>query len=356
MSRIPVSHKNRIRGETRDRIRSELNISTAQQAALDLKADISSLGTAAYADLTTSPTDPTANRVTKVGDFGLGGEVIACPNVDLNDVVVTGFYDISGATLNKPPTLSPTNAVCMTIVRTSDNMVQMVYNRRSHQIFQRYKNTTWSSWTEVLTTETLNGDIAITGSFLADDPATTRDWNDNWQTGFYEGSGAANGPTASGWYWGLKSGHSNNSAVTRYGMDLVIQNGGDSKPFIRSTNNSGIGTWQQIHTSTNTNSYQFITNNIGERLLEGVGISNTEVDCPLPTSSFTYPASLTAVGGYELRDSRNSAFRGTNLLPVLSPLSTPKTAYARFTTTSIQIGERYRIIASTANSKITVNF
>lgn len=27
MSRIPVSHKNRIRGETRDRIRSELNIS-----------------------------------------------------------------------------------------------------------------------------------------------------------------------------------------------------------------------------------------------------------------------------------------------------------------------------------------
>jgi len=82
MSRIPVSHKNRIRGETRDRIRSELNISTAQQAALDLKADISSLGTAAYADLTTSPTDPTANRVTKVGDFGLGGEVIACPNVD----------------------------------------------------------------------------------------------------------------------------------------------------------------------------------------------------------------------------------------------------------------------------------
>jgi len=68
MSRIPVSHKNRIRGETRDRIRSELNISTAQQAALDLKADISSLGTAAYADLTTSPTDPTVGRVLKVGD------------------------------------------------------------------------------------------------------------------------------------------------------------------------------------------------------------------------------------------------------------------------------------------------
>ena len=322
---------------------------------------ISSLGTAAYEDITTSSTDATANRVTKVGDFGLGGEVIACPNVDLNDVVVTGFYDISGATLNKPPTLSPTNAVCMTIVRTSDNMVQMVYNRRSHQIFQRYKNTTWSSWTEVLTnsnfgkaeidalnidadtvdglnstqflrsdvTNTLNGalilggssvsgneggelvftkaptsthtgnpyldshgdvlryissaggttrvltlpaetgtvlhdtgDSTITGSFLADDPDTTTDWNANWRTGFYEGNGAANGPTASGWYWGLKSGHSNNSATTSYGMDLVVSLD-TTVPYIRNTNGDGTGTWQQIHT---TGSLAFLQNQSGATL------------------------------------------------------------------------------------------
>ena len=296
MSRIPVSHKNRIRGETRDRIRSELNISesinshindfnnphsvtksqvglsevdntsdvnkpvsTAQQTALDLKENISALGTAAYADLTISSTDATANRVTKVGDFGLGSIVVACPNVDLNDVVVTGFYDISGATLNKPPALSPTNAVCMAIVRTSDNMVQMVYNRRSHQIFRRYKNNTWSSWTEVLT-------------------------------------------------------------------------------------------------DSNTNLNEFITNNIGERLLEGVAISTTEVDCALPTSSFTYPSSLTAVGGYNIIDSRAGGTRATNVLPVLSPISTPKVVYARFTVVGAVVGKRHRIVAATTNSKITVNF
>ena len=138
-------------------------------------------------------------------------------------------------------------------------------------------------------------------------------------------------------------------------MDLVVSL--TSKiPYIRNTNGDGTGTWQQIHTSTNTNLNEFITNNIGERLLEGVGISHTEVDCPLPTSSFTYPASLTAVGGYTITDSRNGAVKATNVLPVLSPISTPKTAYARFTTTNIHIGKRYRIIASTANSKITVNF
>ena len=259
MSRIPVSHKNRIRGETRDRIRSELNISTVQQTALDLKADISALGTAAYADLTISSTDATANRVTKVGDFGLGSRVVACPNVDLNDVVVTGFYDISGATLNKPPALSPTNAVCMTIVRTSDNMVQMVYNRRSHQIFQRYKNNTWSSWTEVLT-------------------------------------------------------------------------------------------------DSNTNLNEFITNNIGERLLEGVAISTTEVDFPLPTPSFTYPTSITALGGYKIQDARSSTIVATGVLPALSPIATPNFTRVRFTVVGAVAGKRYLGIATSTNSKITVNF
>tara|TARA_B110000046_G_scaffold181961_1_gene215056 strand:- start:573 stop:1583 length:1011 start_codon:yes stop_codon:yes gene_type:complete len=317
MSRIPVSHKNRIRGETRDRIRSELNISesinshindfnnphsvtksqvglsevdntsdankpvsTAQQAALDLKEDISALGTAAYADLTTSSTDATANRVTKVGDFGLGSIVVACPNVDLNDVVVTGFYDISGATLNKPPALSPTNAVCMTIVRTSDNMVQMVYNRRSHQIFQRYKNNTWSSWTEVLTTETLNGDITITGSFLADDPATTTDWNTNWQTGFYNANSAANAPTT-GWYWGLKSGYNGNSASIRYGMDLVVSLTSEI-PYIRNTIINGTGTWQQIHT---TGSLAFLQNQSGGTLGSTATVAGSSL---FPTKTGTW--------------------------------------------------------------------
>jgi len=201
-----------------------------------------------------------------------------------------------------------------------------------------------------------NGDeVLTTGSFLADDPATTTDWDANWQTGFYEGSSAANAPTASGWYWGLKSGHSNNSAVTRFGMDLVISLA-TNLPYIRNTSNTGAGTWQQIHTSTNTNSYEFITNNIGERLLEGVAISTTEVDCPLPTSSFTYPASLTAVGGYTITDSLAGTVRATNVLPVLSPISTPKVVYARFTVVGATAGKRYQIIATSTNSKITVNF
>ena len=470
MSRIPVSHKNRIRGETRDRIRSELNISesinshindfnnphsvtksqvglsevdntsdvnkpisTAQQAALDLKEDISALGTAAYADLTTSSNDATADRVLTQGNVGFeyqrhikATKGFSTGNTGTAEVfylgtIVSGKHNIKFSTRGNfgyntyeidlemvfsnvgTDGVSPhagvkiaseikgngayeflsfstikvnsvTAAVYLLYQTPHTHTLQVGYNSFTADTLGVSPNAT-ETWTPLSvatassgsneiptllymddTLLSYNGDeVLTTGSFLADDPATTTDWNTNWQTGFYEGNGAANAPTASGWYWGLKSGHSNNSAPVRFGMDLVISLA-TNLPYIRNTSNTGAGTWQQIHTSTNTNLNEFITNNIGERLLEGVGISHTEVDCPLPTSSFTYPASLTAVGGYTITDSRNGAVKATNVLPVLSPISTPKTAYARFTTTNIHIGKRYRIIASTANSKITVNF
>lgn len=98
----------------------------------------------------------------------------------------------------------------------------------------------------------LTGSVTTTGSFLADDPATTADWNANWKTGFYQASAGANAPSTSGWYWGLKSGHASNSATYRYGMDIVISNVGQlGTPYIRNTDVNGIGTWQKIWTDKN---------------------------------------------------------------------------------------------------------
>jgi len=50
-----------------------------------------SLGTAAYADLTTSTTDTTVGRVLRVQDFGLGGTMTRMFAVDPN-TLSTGFY------------------------------------------------------------------------------------------------------------------------------------------------------------------------------------------------------------------------------------------------------------------------
>ena len=124
----------------------------------------------------------------------------------------------------------------------------------------------------------------LTGSILADDPASTTDWNANWRTGFYESNGGANAPSA-GWFWGLKSGHSANTASNRYGMDLVIQNGSLSTPYIRSTGNTGAGTWQKIHTSTNFGKTEIDALNIDADKLDGKDSSEFELR---QQAAFTY--------------------------------------------------------------------
>ena len=265
MSRIPVSHKNRIRGETRDRIRSELNISTVQQTALDLKADISSLGTAAYADLTTSPTDPTVGRVLKVGDVINAGTLDSLDSTQflrsdftntLNGALILGGSSVSGAeggeiVFTKAPFSTHTgnpyldsHADVLRYISSAGGVIRAL---------------TLPAETGTVLHDT--GDSTITGSFLADDPATTTDWNTNWKTGFYNGNSAANAPET-GWCWGLKSGHINNSAVTRYGMDLVVSLT-SAIPYIRNTIGNGTGTWQQIHT---TGSLAFLQNQSGGTL------------------------------------------------------------------------------------------
>ena len=66
-------------------------VTSAIQTQLNAKAATASLGTAAAADLTTSATDTTAGRVTRVGDFGLGAAVPPL-TTDLDSLTVTGFY------------------------------------------------------------------------------------------------------------------------------------------------------------------------------------------------------------------------------------------------------------------------
>jgi len=138
------------------------------------------------------------------------------------------------------------------------------------------------------------GDSTITGSFLADDPFTTTDWNTNWRSGFYETNGGANSPTTTGWYWGLKAGHSNNNASNRYGMDIVIQNGGSSTPFIRSTPSNGAGTWQQIYTSTN----------FGKTQIDALGINASTV------TNGVYTNTTQSISGAKTFSNSNNHYRG----------------------------------------------
>lgn len=73
------------------------------QKLLNDKAALAALGTAAFADLTTSATDTTAGRALKVGDGGWLGVAPTRESTDLNAVSVVGrTIALAGAAANNP--------------------------------------------------------------------------------------------------------------------------------------------------------------------------------------------------------------------------------------------------------------
>ncbi|MEQ4617653.1 MAG: hypothetical protein ABN482_06355 [Corticimicrobacter sp.] len=63
---------------------------------------LQALGTAAFANLTTSVTDTTAGRVIRVGDFGIGGRAAVIPGANFDTIsAVAGFFGIP-ANANSP--------------------------------------------------------------------------------------------------------------------------------------------------------------------------------------------------------------------------------------------------------------
>ena len=63
---------------------------------------LSTLGTAATANVTTSSTDATAGRLLKVGDFGAGSGIFVTNAEDLNNILDPGNYAFDGSTANSP--------------------------------------------------------------------------------------------------------------------------------------------------------------------------------------------------------------------------------------------------------------
>ena len=122
----------------------------AQRTTLGLK-------TGALADITTSPTDTTAGRVTKVGDFGLGG---ASPLVADADSLTTpaGFY-CTDSTSTGLPVASTLGLLTVTRYANSNSVAQewTVAGNATGSAGKKYIRTydatglVWKAWVEVAT-------------------------------------------------------------------------------------------------------------------------------------------------------------------------------------------------------------
>ena len=126
-------------------------VATNVDAALDeLATALANIGTAATRDVTTSPTDMTAGRVLKVGDFGVGEAVLLPAGVNLNTVVNSGFYRLNGSHVNAPAAVGYGQLI---VSRGGDTIAQIVTGHIDGEIYWRQGNPpdvggpgSWSAW------------------------------------------------------------------------------------------------------------------------------------------------------------------------------------------------------------------
>ena len=88
-----------------------------------------------------------------------------------------------------------------------------------------------------------------TEKLLIKRPTTTENWNNLWQSGFYDSNNATNAPEPSGWFWGINMNHTSNDFDYRYGGQIAVRNSNTSPTmYFRSTNQDGVGTWAKVLT------------------------------------------------------------------------------------------------------------
>ena len=82
---------------------------------------------------------------------------------------------------------------------------------------------------------------------LINTPTYITNWNNLWQSGFYDSTDSPSAPEASGWFWGINMGHISNSPSYRYGGQIAIKNNNTSPTmYFRSMDVNGVGTWAKI--------------------------------------------------------------------------------------------------------------
>lgn len=214
------------------------------------------LGTGAVLDVTTAKDDTTANRLTKVGDFGLGSTGVLV--TDANAIYASGFYNlatVSGGGVNGPPQIGTVGwniFNCASSVAVGNNSsVQIASPQTSiaankFRLFHRQVfGGTYSDWKEFADTDTITSVINSYG--LGTNAPQIADLNNVTATGWSQyASGAVNNPLpgASGTVQSTfySSAYATQIAVTVQTTNATLYN----RMFTRTLNQGNWGTWKEI--------------------------------------------------------------------------------------------------------------
>ena len=116
-----------------------------------------------------------------------------------------------------------------------------------------------------------------TRSLTVDDPLKAIDWNELWQSGFYESYQALNAPEPNSWFWGIVMNHSTNHPEYKFSGQIAVKNN-PSQPvmYFRSTNKKGEGTWAKV------------LNNVGDQAINGKLEAKEIKVTTTPTADFVF--------------------------------------------------------------------
>ncbi|UYE90206.1 tail fiber [Alteromonas phage vB_AemP_PT15-A5] len=339
-------------------------IKTANAVSSDEAVAYGQLGSAATKDVGTS-----AGNVMEVGAFGFGGISPAqSPNGDLNDIERTGVYDVDGATLNTPPAFNPKNGMCLHLSRTDTLATQLLYSRRTTQMFMRVnEGSGWENWAEFYHSgNSVNPlDYGI-GIHRHNDGSPTEMKNvsaDALAGGLYTGYEGLNNNatlgdnpfTDSGAAYGLLNITGVDPDPTKYIFQLAGQYSGYRLRW-RAATVSGFSTWRDVYHSGNTNFNEFGGNG-NECIATGEIVTSTIARFYLPINAKTKPVSLSIIGSFNVFRLSGSVVSGAGTGSfALSAISSPKMAVIDVTGSGLTLGEVVNLRCAVNNAKITVNF
>jgi len=114
-----------------------------------LNSDLPTFGTAAEADVQTSPTDTTEDALMAVGAFGLGSDAIITSN--LNTSIIAGNYYIGVSATGQPDSGGFAH---IRVIKFQTSVTQISTNYLNGSMEERHSNdsgSTWAAWKPVYT-------------------------------------------------------------------------------------------------------------------------------------------------------------------------------------------------------------
>ncbi len=117
------------------------------------------LGTASTEDVTTSATDTTAGRMTKVGDFGQGVPIAGDPNFNNNTVPGT-YYIATNSAVNAPFSVNSFGFLQVFERDVSTRLGQLYIDQQTSRVAYRIFVGTWGRWYEIYGQNSLLGTVS----------------------------------------------------------------------------------------------------------------------------------------------------------------------------------------------------